>query len=240
MNEILIYDDIGESWFSDGVTGKKIKEQLDEINGDVIVRINSGGGDVFEGIGIYNILKEHKGNVTIKIDGWAASAASIIAMAGDTVSMAFNSQMMIHNPWTFAAGDASELTKVAERLESIKGNLVDTYEARTGIGEEKISTWMNEEKWFTATEAIEYGFADADEEIEAKIAAFSRPWIKNAPKPKKIPELSKNASTLTVAPEKIKEIKENTISAQISSQPAEEETKHRLSLQEKRLNLLKE
>ena len=114
MNEILIYDAIGEDYFGNGVTAKSIHDQLSGMEGDVVVRLNSPGGDVFQGTAIYNILEQYKGGkVTMVVDGLAASAASVIAMAGH-LTMADNSMLMIHNPWTVAAGDAEELRSNAE------------------------------------------------------------------------------------------------------------------------------
>lgn len=159
--EILIYDDIGpDYWGMIGVTtiANALKE-LGEVN-ELTVRINSGGGSVFEGVGIYNQLKTHAAKVIIQIDALAASIASIIAMAGDEIVMAENALMMIHNPMGFTFGDAEAHAKTIELLDSIKETLVGTYTARTGQSTEEVTGWMNDETWMTATEALERGFAD--------------------------------------------------------------------------------
>ncbi len=182
MNEILIYDDIGESWFSEGVTAKGVKSQLDDMNGDITVRINSGGGDVFEGFAIYELLKDYDGDVTVKVDGLAASAASVIAMAGNNVFMGETALLMIHDPYTFAIGNSAELTKTAELLDIIKGSIITAYKNRIDSSHEQISSWMKDETWFTAQDAISNGFADEKEEIEEQAMNFVKPWIQNAPK----------------------------------------------------------
>ena len=182
MNEITIYSDIGENFFGDGITDQFVKDQLEGMDGDVAVRINSGGGDVFHGFAIYNLLKQHDGNVTVKIDGLAASAASVIAMAGDTVEMGEASMMMIHNPWTMALGESSDLIKTAELLDKIKDSIVDVYAINTGIDKEAIASMMDDETWLTANESIERGFASKAVEGGA-VHNASRKWFKNAPKP---------------------------------------------------------
>lgn len=185
MNEILIYDDIGASWFDEGVTAKGVKAQLEEMAGDITVRINSGGGDVFEGFAIYNLLDQHNGNITVHIDGLAASAASVIAMAGDDINMGINALMMIHDPWTFAIGNSSDLAKTGELLDKIKDSIVNTYEKQTELDKNYISDLMAAETWMTADEAISDGFATKPEENDEKAFNFSKLWIKNAPKQEK-------------------------------------------------------
>ncbi len=197
MNEILIYDDIGASWFDEGVTAKGVKSQLDEMTGDITVRINSGGGDVFEGFAIYELLKEHDGNVTVKVDGLAASAASVIAMAGNNVFMGDTSLMMIHDPWTFTVGNSADLTKTAGLLDIIKGSIVSAYKNKIDSSDEQINTWMSDETWFNAQDAIKHGFADEKEEIEGQAMNFVKPWIQNAPmKPEKQAEDTVDAKEL--------------------------------------------
>lgn len=182
MKEIMIYDDIGPSLWADGVTDNKIKQELDSVaeGEDIVVRINSGGGDVFHGFAIYNMLKQHDSHVTVRVDGIAASAASTIAMAGDRIEMSEASMLMIHDPWTLAIGDADEMLKTADRLEKVKESILTSY-ARTGIDRDEISEMMTTETWMTAEEAIEKGFADAIVETKAKISNLERPWINNCP-----------------------------------------------------------
>lgn len=184
MNEILIYSDIGEVWFSEGITGAGIKEQLDAFPEDesVTVRINSLGGDVFEGFAIFNLLQQHKGDIEVRIDGIAASAASIIAMAGTDIVMGEASMMMIHDPWTIAMGDADQLLKQADTLEKIKDSIVKTYVSQTGIDAAEISALMKAETWMTAEDAVERGFAHSiSGKGDVNNSVMDRPWVKKAP-----------------------------------------------------------
>lgn len=161
-----------ESWFDDDVTPQLFKDELDAGSGDVTVWINSPGGDCVAAAQIYNMLKDYKGNVTVKIDGIAASAASVIAMAGSTVLMSPVSMLMIHNPMTIAMGNVDEMQKAIEMLESVKDSIVNAYELKTGMSRAKISHLMDAETWMDAYKAVELGFADdilfrnADEEKE--------------------------------------------------------------------------
>ena len=149
-----------ESWFDDDVTPKLFQDELNAGNGDVTVWINSPGGDCVAAAQIYNMLKEYNGNVTIKIDGIAASAASVIAMAGNTVLMSPVSMLMIHNPATFAFGDAGEMQKAIEMLDEVKESIINAYQLRTGMSRAKISHLMDSETWMNAYKAVELGFAD--------------------------------------------------------------------------------
>lgn len=161
-NTISILDPIGSDWFYDGVTAKRIGAALRSIgDGDVTVNINSPGGDYFEGLAIYNLLREHKGNVTVKVLGMAASAASIIAMAGNEIQMARASFLMIHNTWVLAAGDRHAFRDVADWLEPFDQAAVSIYAARTGISDAKLGAMLDKETWIGGDAAIEQGFADA-------------------------------------------------------------------------------
>lgn len=148
------------SWWDDDVTPAQFKKELNKSTGPVTVWINSYGGDVFAAAQIYNMIREYPGKVTIKIDGIAASAATVIAMAGDEVLMSPVSMMMIHNPWTFASGDSKELEKVIKELDSVKQTIINAYQIKTGKSREEISRLMDEETWFDANWAIENKFAD--------------------------------------------------------------------------------
>ena len=134
----------------------------------ISVTINSRGGEVDHALAIYDLLRSHKARVTVRITGMAASAASIIAMAGDEISMPANSLMMIHNPWTCAAGNAEDLRQVADSLDKVTSALVQTYSARTGKDEEEIKQLLDAETWLTADEALALGFADTVEPIKTK------------------------------------------------------------------------
>ncbi|HGD0591633.1 TPA: head maturation protease, ClpP-related [Streptococcus agalactiae] len=149
-----------ETWFGDEVTPQLFKNDLSAGTGDITLWINSPGGDVFAAAQIYNMLMDYKGDVHVIIDGLAASAASVIAMAGTTVSMSPVAMMMIHNPWTFAQGEAKDMAKVIEMLGEIKESIINAYEIKTGLSRTKISHLMDSESWFNAKKAVELGFAD--------------------------------------------------------------------------------
>lgn len=159
---ITIYDVIGEDWFSGGgFTLKRASAALRAIGErDVTVNINSPGGDMFEGIAIYNLLAAHKGKVTVKVMGLAASAASIIAMAGDTISMGTGSFLMIHNAWGVVIGNKLDMRASADVFDSFDGALADIYQARTGVKRAEITRLMDAETFMTASDAIARGFAD--------------------------------------------------------------------------------
>lgn len=149
-----------ESWFGDEVTPKQFKSELNSDGGDITIWINSPGGDVFAASQIYNMLMDYKGDVTVKIDGIAASAASVIAMAGGEVHMSPVSMMMIHNPMTIAFGDTAEMKKAIQMLSEVKESIINAYELKTGLSRTKLSHMMDDESWFNSKKAVELGFAD--------------------------------------------------------------------------------
>ena len=149
-----------DSWFDDDITPRKFKDELNSGDGDIAVWLNSPGGDVFAASQIYTMLKEYKGKVIVKIDGLAASAASVIAMAGDEIVMSPVAMMMIHNPATVIFGEAADLQSGIKMLSEVKESIVNAYEARTGLPRAKISNMMDAETWFSAQKAVELGFAD--------------------------------------------------------------------------------
>ena len=149
-----------ESWFDDDVTPQLFKEELNAGNGDITVWINSPGGDCVAAAQIYNMLSNYAGKVTVKIDGIAASAASVIAMAGDKVLVSPVSMMMIHNPATIAWGDSAEMQKAVAMLDEVKESIINAYEIKTGLDRRKLSKLMDAETWMDANSAVEYGFAD--------------------------------------------------------------------------------
>lgn len=161
-----ILDEIG-FW---GVQAKDFKASLDAVSTPALnVAINSPGGDVFAGLAIYNMLRASGKTINVTVVGLAASAASVIAMAGDTITMPQNTFMMVHNPWTFAAGNADELREQADVLDKIGTSLVATYAAKTGMPDDDLKTLLANETWMTAAEAVEKGFATAvSDPIEAK------------------------------------------------------------------------
>ena len=164
-----------ESWFDDDVTPQMFKDELFAEEGDVVIYLNSPGGDCIAASQIYTMLMDYRGSVTIKIDGIAASAASVIAMAGTSVLMAPTSLMMIHNPMTAAFGSKDEMEKAIEMLEEVKESIINAYELRTGLSRARISHLMDSETWMNAKRAIELGFADGmltDEKVMAEMPAF--------------------------------------------------------------------
>ena len=149
-----------DSWFDDDITPKKFKAELLRDTGDIAVWLNSPGGDVFAASQIYTMLREYPGKVTVKIDGIAASAASVIAMAGDEVVMSPVAMMMIHNPATVIIGEAAELQSAVKMLGEVKDSILNAYEERTKLPRGKLSAMMDAETWFSAQKAVELGFAD--------------------------------------------------------------------------------
>ena len=149
-----------ESWFDDDITPALFKDELNAGTGDITVWINSPGGDCIAAAQIYNMLIDYKGNVTVKIDGLAASAASVIAMAGTTVLISPVGMLMIHNPATVAMGDHAEMQKAIEMLDEVKESIINAYELKTGLSRLKISRMMDAETWMDANKAVELGFAD--------------------------------------------------------------------------------
>ena len=165
-----------ESWFDDEVTPKMFRDELFAGCGDVTVWINSPGGDCVAASQIYTMLMDYKGDVTVKIDGLAASAASVIAMAGTRVLMAPTALLMIHNPATMAYGDHEDMQKAIELLDEVKESIINAYEIKTGLSRAKLSHLMDQETWMNANKAIELGFVDgilADEKITAEIPAYA-------------------------------------------------------------------
>ena len=149
-----------ETWYGDEVTPALFQKELNAGTGNITVWINSPGGDVFAAAQIYNMLMEYKGDVTVKVDALAASAASVIAMAGTEVLMSPVAMMMIHNPMTIAIGDSKEMQKAGEMLDEVKESIMNAYEIKTGMSRARISHLMDAESWFNAKKAVELGFAD--------------------------------------------------------------------------------
>lgn len=149
-----------ESWFDDDVTPQLFKDELNAGSGDITVWINSPGGDCVAAAQIYNMLSNYKGKVTVKIDGIAASAASVIAMAGDMVLVSPVSMLMIHNPATIAWGDHAEMQKAIDMLAEVKESIINAYVLKTGLSRPKLSHLMDAETWMDANKAVELGFAD--------------------------------------------------------------------------------
>lgn len=188
-----------ETWYGDEVTPELFRSELQAGSGDITVWINSPGGDVFAAAQIYNMLMDYKGSVTVKVDALAASAASVIAMAGTTVQMSPVAMMMIHNPMTIAIGDSEEMKKAGMMLDEVKESIMNAYEIKTELNRSELSNLMNAESWFNARKAVELGFADEiltdtdsvrkDKSGVAAGMMFSRAAVTNSLLNKLVPKL---------------------------------------------------
>lgn len=165
-NTITIFDVIGDDYYGSGFTAKRMDAALRSIGQNPVkVKINSPGGDMFEGIAIYNLLRGHKAEVSVEVMGWAASAASIIAMAGDNISMGTGSFMMVHNCWSMVIGNRHDLAEAAKVFEGFDNGIADIYQGRTELGRDDIFSLMDNETFMGPTEAKENGFADHIDEL---------------------------------------------------------------------------
>lgn len=145
----------------DVINAKDVREALDDVTDDIVIKLNSPGGDVFEGIEIYNYLKGHSSNITVEVTGLAASAATFVVAGADNVIMNVGTSLMIHEASTFAFGNKKDVQKTLNALETIDDSILSIYENKTGQSKEQLSEWLDEEKWFAADEAVKYGFADS-------------------------------------------------------------------------------
>lgn len=221
-----------ESWFDDDVTPELFKSELFAERGPVTVWINSPGGDCVAASRIYTMLMDYKDSVTIKIDGIAASAASVVAMAGTTVLMAPTSLMMVHNPATIAFGNSDEMQKAIEMLAEVKESIMNAYEIKTGLSRAKISHLMDEETWMNAKKAVELGFADgilSDEKRSEPTEDGDPSFI-----------FSTNAVRTTLTNKLMTRAKQMAAAARIEQKPVKPES-HGRSVDElmERLNLIK-
>ena len=175
-----------ETWFGDEITPKEFRGELNSGQGKVTVWINSPGGDCFAAAQIYNMLMEYPGTVDVHIDGIAASAASVIAMAGNHVAISPVGMMMIHNPATVSIGDEWEMKKAMDMLSEVKESIINAYELKTGLPRKQLSNMMNAESWMNAKKALELGFADSilydgdEEDDEPEGMIFSRAAVTNS------------------------------------------------------------
>jgi ATP-dependent Clp protease protease subunit len=188
--EIIMYAGIGQaSWFDDGdsmISAKQFSDQLKNLAPTVNtlnVRINSGGGDVFDGIAIYNRLKQFKGKKIVHVDGLAASIASIIALAGDEIIIGEGALFMIHLPWTYAAGNRMELDNTVQRLMDVEEQMLGIYAKKSNLSKGEIRAMLEQETWMSAEQAIDAGFADSKAEDTVAIAAsaINSRWIAKKP-----------------------------------------------------------
>ena len=160
-SEITIYGVIGTSWWNDSFSAADIDEALKAAgDNDIIINLNSPGGDAFDGISIFNRLKRHEGKVTIHVDGWACSAASIIAMAADELIMELGSMFMIHEASNIVWGTKTDMRKEADVLEELEEGIINIYMTKTNLSREDVRAKADAETWFSANKAVEYGFAN--------------------------------------------------------------------------------
>ena len=210
-----------ESWFDDDVTPQLFKDELMSGSGNITVWINSPGGDCVAAAQIYNMLMDYKGDVTVKIDGIAASAASVIAMAGTKVLVSPVSMLMIHNPMTAAFGNSDEMQRAIEMLGSVKDSIINAYEIKTGLSRAKLSHLMDAETWMDTNKAVELGFADEIMQRSTETENTAAPTVSM---------LYSKANVVNSLMEKI--------AAKCAIQP-KAETKHRADDLMERLNLIK-
>jgi ATP-dependent Clp protease, protease subunit len=184
--EVYLYSEIGEDWWGDGITAKDFIEDLQALPASVekvIVRINSPGGDVFEGFAIYQALLRDRRQIVTAVDGLAASVASLVMMAGDEINAANTSMVMVHDPWTIAIGNAEDFRAVSEVLDQITGQIVSAYGRRDKVDQAAIREAMRAETWYTAEQAQEIGLVDTVTEATVAVAAKVPPGrYQNAPK----------------------------------------------------------
>lgn len=187
--EIYIYDSIGDSFWGDSISAKSFTEMLNKVDPKtktLNVRINSPGGDVFDGISIYNLLQAKKKTMKVVcyIDGLAASIASIIALAGEEIIMGHGALMMIHKPMAGVYGNAEELDKMINRLDDVEEQLISIYAKKTGKGRAELRAMLSAETWMDSTQALDHGFSTktSDDEVKIAASAMGAKWFHNAPK----------------------------------------------------------
>lgn len=182
--EIYLYDEIGIGYYGNGITAKQFADDLKSLGkiDTLNLRVNSPGGDVFDGVAIFNVLKRHPAEVIVDIDGMALSIASVIVMAGDRINIAKNAMLMIHDPWAIAGGTAEDLRAKADLMDQVKENLVTTYADRTRMDAGRIVKLMSAETWMKSQEAVANGFVDNVTEDLALAARFDLSRFRNAPK----------------------------------------------------------
>lgn len=177
VTEMTIYGVIGDSWWEDSVSASDIDDALKTAKGDLVINLNSPGGDAFDGIAIYNRLKKHSGKVTIHVDGWACSAASVIAMAADELIMGLGSMLMIHEASSIVWGTKTQMRKEADVLDELEEGIIDIYMTKAESSREEIRAAVDAETWYSAQKAVDIGFAtktsnDGGDEKDNEIAAL--------------------------------------------------------------------
>ncbi|MBE2898090.1 ATP-dependent Clp protease proteolytic subunit [Pasteurellaceae bacterium 20609_3] len=233
--EITLYDEIGD-W---GVTAKEFRDDLKALGEvqNIDLHIHSPGGDVFDGMAIYNLLKNHSAKKTVYIDGLAASMASVIAMAGDTVIMPENTMMMIHKPWGIQGGDANDLRKYADLLDTVENTLTTAYVSKTGKSAEELAEMLSAETWLTARECVEHGFADQLAEPMSVMASLKSKKLeeyKNMPKDMKDKVTEQPTAVTVETPAEKPQAKAETVKA-----PEAKKTGDVLAAQKQRVESIK-
>jgi ATP-dependent protease ClpP protease subunit len=166
--ELTIYGLIGDSYWEDSVSALDIDNALKSITGDIVIHLNSPGGDAFDGITIYNRLKKHDGKVTVNVDGWACSAASVLAMAADELVMGLGSMIMIHEASSIVWGTKTEMRKEADVLDELEEGIIDIYMTKANVSREEIRSAVDAETWYGAQKAIDIGFATSTVATDGK------------------------------------------------------------------------
>ncbi|MCM1506959.1 MAG: Clp protease ClpP [Ruminococcus flavefaciens] len=216
-----------ESWWGDEITPAMFRDELSKVKGNLTVWLNSPGGDCFSASQIYTMLRNHNGKVTVKIDGIAASAASVVAMAGDETFISPTGMVMIHNPMTFASGNKSDMEKAITVLEEVKESIINAYVRKTGLSRNKISRLMDDETWLNAEKALQLGFVDGILFDDKKTPAPEEDPDTLDPEKDK-PE---NIQPMTFSASRVRDSFVQKVSAHTTGIPLEQ--------LEKRLNLLK-
>ena len=217
-----------ESWFEDDVTPRTFRDELFSGEGNVTIYINSPGGDCVAASQIYTMLMDYKGDVTVKIDGIAASAASVIAMAGTRVLMAPTAMMMIHNPATMAFGDHADMKKAIDLLSEVKESIINAYEIKTELPRTQLAKMMDETTWMNAQKAIELGFCDAmltDEKktVNMQPFSFSGKAVENSLRNKLVAKFDTEPEQTTAAPADMPQTAEAQESESVSPVPEAEQ-----------------
>lgn len=215
-----------ETWWGDEITPSLFRDELAKISGNLTVWLNSPGGDCFAASQIYTMLRNHNGRITVKIDGIAASAASVVAMAGDETFIAPTAMLMIHNPMTFAAGNKADMEKAIAVLDEVKESIINAYARKTALSRNKISKLMDDETWMNAEKALQLGFADGILFDEKKQSVPNEKPDETEPE-----EPVNNSVSMMYSVSKIRNSFLQKVSAKSSGVPLEQ--------LEKRLNLLK-
>lgn len=192
--ELTIYGLIGDSYWEDSVSASDIDNALKGITGDIVIHLNSPGGDAFDGITIYNLLKKHDGKVTVNVDGWACSAASVIAMAADELVMGLGSMIMIHEASSIVWGTKTEMRKEANVLDELEEGIIDIYMTKANVSREEVRSAVDAETWYGAQKAVDIGFATSTAAADGKDKEITQLRTQLANMQNEIQQLKSNSS----------------------------------------------